>query len=814
MKKSLSRIDVFFFLVCTLVGLDTLGSVAAKGAEGFFWLIVLAAVFFVPYALLTSELGAAFPEQGGSYWWTKHAFGPKVAAINAVFYWFSNPIWLGGALTTTALTTFETFWFPLGPVARIVFGLGLVWGTVLVSMLSLRAGKWVTTGGAWARVLILAGFTLTVVLYARHHGVHGIRAHELVPSYDGFLGLLPLLFFNFVGFELPSAAGGEMQDPRKDVPHAVIRAAVASVLCYGVPILAILVVVPTAKITGLKGFIDAMQLVFTVWGGHVEADGTVVLEGAGRVLGMISAVGFVLALVTSGASWIMGADRSQAIACRDGGGPAFLGFFSKEQGTPVALNIASGVVATVVMFGAFAVSGGSAEKLFAASLNLGIATTSISYLGIFPALWILRKKRPEVARPYAVPGGDRGALLVSVLTTGTALLAVVSLVWPGFGRPDADAALPAGFVTLDASGKIVSSERLLFELTQVIPLALVVAVGVGFWRLGQRHRRPVVRRVEPARGSRPPSIWPTAAGAGVLLLVLASASPARAQPDENELTATPLPAAAHAAIPISADKAPRPAPKPPVGVGLTLANSYIMRGTKESTMLNVAIGSYDVNRWVSVFGRVGMVHNTSNDTATATGIGNPVVGATFNFVSRPHLKIGGIAGASIPVGSGGGNAPSAGMLRAWTNSIDWGGVMFAVDHFDMQTGFNTTFVGGAFALRFESTLHQLLRVRGAKADVLGANATVTSSTATLSFAPVSRLTFSGAFSETRFWNTPKAIQESPRSRVDYYGIGAIATSFDVGRVACAPSLSYARALDLPLRDAKFQVVELDLGFTL
>ena len=52
-------------MVCTLVGLDTIGSVASNGAEGFTWLIVLAIAFFAPYALLTSKLGTTFPAEGG-----------------------------------------------------------------------------------------------------------------------------------------------------------------------------------------------------------------------------------------------------------------------------------------------------------------------------------------------------------------------------------------------------------------------------------------------------------------------------------------------------------------------------------------------------------------------------------------------------------------------------------------------------------------------------------------------------------------------------------------------------------------------------
>ena len=37
-----------FFTICAFVGLDTLGTVASNGPQGFFWLVVLAVVFVAP----------------------------------------------------------------------------------------------------------------------------------------------------------------------------------------------------------------------------------------------------------------------------------------------------------------------------------------------------------------------------------------------------------------------------------------------------------------------------------------------------------------------------------------------------------------------------------------------------------------------------------------------------------------------------------------------------------------------------------------------------------------------------------------------
>ena len=67
LQKHFNRFDIYFFLICTIVGVDTLGLVASEGAQGFTWLIFLSIAFFVPYALIVAELGSAFPEEGGSY---------------------------------------------------------------------------------------------------------------------------------------------------------------------------------------------------------------------------------------------------------------------------------------------------------------------------------------------------------------------------------------------------------------------------------------------------------------------------------------------------------------------------------------------------------------------------------------------------------------------------------------------------------------------------------------------------------------------------------------------------------------------------
>jgi glutamate:GABA antiporter len=489
LRGGLGRRDALTFALTSVVVLDTLGAVASGRAEAFTWLLVLACVFLVPSALAVAELGAAFPDEGGHYVWTRLAFGRTVAAVSSVLYWVESPLWIGGSLAITAIAVVGRFATPLdGPAAWVAAGI-FVWACAGAAAMPVRLGRIVPAAGALARVVLLGGFTLTVVLYAARHGVHGFGAGDFAPSRAGFFAVVPVLVYNYLGFDLPSTAGDELADPRRDVPLAVRRAGACTVVLYAAPVLAILLVLPQARITGLGGFVDALATVFTVYGGHVDADGTVVLQGAGHVLGTVAAALFVLVLVTSGATWLMGTARSQAIACLDGAGPAALGTIDRRTGTPLRLCVVSGLVASATATLAFAVSGGDAERYFAVALGLAISAIAISYLAIFPALVVLRRRYPDVPRPYRVPGGELGAALASGLATACVAVAVVALAWPGIGTADPDAALPAGF----------AGERALFELCELVPLAALVALGLAFARLGRPDDAGAdVRGVEPA----------------------------------------------------------------------------------------------------------------------------------------------------------------------------------------------------------------------------------------------------------------------------------------------------------------------------
>jgi len=489
LRRELSRTDTVLFLISAMVVVDTIGAIATGGGQAFTWLVVLFVSFFVPSALVTAELGAALPDEGGPYVWVRTAFGRWAGALTSLLYWAGTPLWVGGSVTVVAISAWNRFVTHLSPPGTVAFGVLFVGLATLGAVVPLRFGKWVPTSGAVAQIVLLVFFTVTVISYGLDHGWHGIAAADLAPSTGVFIAVVPVLLFSFTGIELPATAGEEMKDPRRDIPAAIARAGVAQALMYGIPVLAILLVLPAESVTSLHGLIDAMRTVFTVYGGSVGADGTSTLTGAGAVLGVIAAVAFVWVLLASGTAWIMAAGRAQAAACLDGAGPRVLGRISERTGVPVVLGLVSGGVSLVAMLTDLAVTGADAQKYFTVALTAAIVLEVLAYLMIYPAFLVIRLRRPDLERPFRVPGGRVVAWLVTGLSTGWVMLAAGCVLWPGLGTAHPDASLPAGF----------SGERLQFELLVLAPPILVVLAASSYVLATHRRSAPSL----PARSRRP-----------------------------------------------------------------------------------------------------------------------------------------------------------------------------------------------------------------------------------------------------------------------------------------------------------------------
>jgi amino acid transporter len=474
LRKVLTRFDLICFTIAAFISIDTIAATAAYGGgQTIIWILFAMVMYLLPSGLIVAELGSTFPVEGGPYAWPRMAFGRLPGAITATFYWMSNPTWMGGTLAGTVVATlasglmFNTSSGGFSTVWSILIGLAVVWAITFVSIIEVRWGRWTGIIGTFVRIALVALFLVLVAWFIIDKGKPAgtIGWGDLKPSITGFLAVIGLLQFLFVGFELSNGAAEEMKHPQRDVPAMIIRSGLSVVAIVLLMIVPILLVIPLQDVSNVAGFADAYNAVKGVLGG-----------GAGAV-GWLAGILIIITIITAGGVWLQGSARVQAVAGLDGCAPRVLGKFSKS-GTPIAMNLISATIGSVFVILVFTVSSGSLANFFAVMLALVVSLTAMQYAFIMPSVIVLRKKYPDRNRPYKVPGGMAGVWVCVIATEIMIVLTTVTLLWPGLlekilGKP---------FSIVDYWG----TSRVFFETVTLGSLAVIILMAVIFWAIGRR----------------------------------------------------------------------------------------------------------------------------------------------------------------------------------------------------------------------------------------------------------------------------------------------------------------------------------------
>ena len=471
LKKVLHRFDLVFFTIAAFISLDTIAVTAAYGAgQTFFWLAFLIIVYLIPYGMIVAEMGSAFPVEGGPYAWVRMAFGRLAGSYTAVIYWGSNAVWIGGTLAATCVAAINSLILktPMSTFWSIVVGLVVVWATIMLSMVEMRWGKWTGIIGTMVRLLTLFIFLVLVVVFLVQHGkpADTITVASLKPTLVGFLGVIGLLQFMFVGFELSSGASEEMTNPQKDVPKMIIRSGLIASFITGSLILGVLLVMSGKDLSTVAGFTDAYNKVSSVLG------------GAQTAFNWFVCALIILTIISAGGVWQQGGVRIQAMAGLDGAAPLWFGKFSK-QGTPLTMNILSAIIGSIFVVLVFVIASGSLATFFTIMVTTIISLTAMMYIFQMPAVIVLRKKYPNHPRPFRVPGGTWFLWLCVFGAEAIILITTITLLWPGL----LDNLLGQSFSIMDYWGV----GRAYFETVTLGIVGFFLLMAVVFWALGRRN---------------------------------------------------------------------------------------------------------------------------------------------------------------------------------------------------------------------------------------------------------------------------------------------------------------------------------------
>jgi len=418
-KKTLRRFDMTLFTVAAILVVDTLAPAAAIGPSAISWWIITLFLFFIPYGLITAELGSAYPEQGGIYAWVRRAFGERWAARVTWLYWVNVALWMPSVYILFAGIFAQLFFPDLSLWAQIGIAVLMTWVTVWIGIITLEIGKWVPNIGALIKIVIILVIGLGSFYYASSHGVaNDLSLRAILPTWDAGLAFLPVIVFNFMGFELMSGAGEEMENPQRDIPISIITAGILIAFFYLLGTVGMLVALPLEQLGLISGIVDTLRVLF----GQSTLGTTFV-----TILG----VGALYTFLTNMVVWTMGANRSAAEAANEGVLPAVFGRLHPVNKTPLGAYLITGIISTAVIL-VYGLIATSAEELFWSLFAFSSIVFLLPYLVLFPAFMKLRLGDSNTPRPYKVPGGNGVAWLMTVLCEIFILQAVLFFVWvPG-----------------------------------------------------------------------------------------------------------------------------------------------------------------------------------------------------------------------------------------------------------------------------------------------------------------------------------------------------------------------------------------------
>jgi glutamate:GABA antiporter len=418
-KRVLRGLDMTLFSICAIIVLDTLGASASIGGSTIAWYVITLVLFFVPYGLIAAELGSTYPGQGGIYVWIRRAFGEKWAARTTWYYWINVALWMPSVYVLFAGVFSQLFFPDLGLPWIIVIGIVMTWVTVLVGIVTLEVGKWVPNLGAILKAVIILVLGIGGVVFAVRHGVaNDLSFKGILPTWDAGLAFLPVIVYNFLGFELMSGAGEEMKNPGRDIPRSIVTAGALIAFFYLFATLGMLLALPLDQLGLVSGIVDTLKAVL---GSSTVASVLVTVLGIGALYT------FFANMVT----WTMGANRTAAQAAEEGTLPAVFGRLHPVNKTPVGAYVITGLVSTLVVI-VYGFLAGSNEDLFWTLFAFSSIIFLLPYLMLFPTFLKLRSSDPQARRPYRFPGGKAFAWIMSIVCMLFVAQAIVFFIWvPG-----------------------------------------------------------------------------------------------------------------------------------------------------------------------------------------------------------------------------------------------------------------------------------------------------------------------------------------------------------------------------------------------
>lgn len=360
----------------------------SDNAPGFSLLVWLAGgIISLLAGLCYAELGAAMPRSGGGYIYLREAYGPLFAFLSG---WTSFLVGGSGSIAALAvgLGTYFSALYPLSPLAIKIFAVVVIIFLTVMNCFGVKFGSLIQNIFMVGKLIpILIIIVLGLAMGAQHNPM------TLSPGTGNFTGIFAVALvaslWAYEGWTNLNTVAEEIKNPRRNLPLAIIIAITGVTAIYILFNYALLRILPVSIITS-----DAKP----------GAAAAITLLGSAG--GILVTIGAFLSIFGSCNGCVLAFPRMYYAMAKDG---IFFKWFERihpEHKTPIPALIASAIVSILLIFT------GTFQQL----TTMVVFSQWIFYILTICSVFILRKKYPNMERPYKVWGYPILPILVIIVS--------------------------------------------------------------------------------------------------------------------------------------------------------------------------------------------------------------------------------------------------------------------------------------------------------------------------------------------------------------------------------------------------------------
>ncbi|NRD77847.1 APC family permease [Bacillus sp. BRMEA1] len=429
-KKKLRLFDSVLLSVTVVLVAESVAPAAAIGPSQFFWWTLLLIGFFLPYGLVSAELGTTYNDEGGIYDWVKRAYGLRNGGRVTWYYWINYPLWMGSLAVLVPTTLTQISGYKFGTVSSIMIPLIFIWIVTVISLFRISDSKWILNLAAIFKVFIMVSLGGIGIYIATTRGVaNTFNMHNMMPSLDiNSLAFISVIIFNFLGFEVVASMSGEMDNPQRDIPKALIMGGLLIAIFYLLAAFGIGVAIPFNKLTTDSGLIDSFSILLGAHGGWFVT-----------IIGLM----FLFTLGANLISWAYGVNYVASYASENNSLPKIFKWKNEKTDMPIGAPLLNAIIASVLVLVVPVMNHFGLEDIFWSFFALNLVTLLASYIFMFPSFLKLRKIDGDRERPFKVKANGIQLKIITYLPLVLLIVSVIFTVVPlNFSKEELMSKLP------------------------------------------------------------------------------------------------------------------------------------------------------------------------------------------------------------------------------------------------------------------------------------------------------------------------------------------------------------------------------------